>query len=154
MLDTPRILKTTAQPLACIRFNVPAAEVRNIMGPGLGELRETLRTQGVTPVGPWLNHHLKMPSRVFEFELAVPVAAPITPAGRVVNSELPATTVARTIYRGPYEGLAAAWGEFQAWIVAQGRTPAPWLWETYATGPADSSDPSQWQTELTRPLLE
>lgn len=51
----------------------------------------------------------------------------------------------------PYEGLGAAWGEFGAWIAAQGHTPAPDLWESYVTGPESSPDPATWRTELTQP---
>jgi len=66
---------------------------------------------------------------------------------------LPATTVARTVFQGPYEGLGAAWGEFDAWIVANGHTPGPDLWECYVAGPESSSDPASWRTELNRPLV-
>lgn len=67
--------------------------------------------------------------------------------------QLPATTVARTAYHGPYEGLRAAWGQFDAWIRAQGHTPAPDLWECYVVGPESNPDPTTWRTELNRPLL-
>lgn len=61
--------------------------------------------------------------------------------------------VARTIYRGPYEGLGSAWSEFDAWIAAHGHTPAADLWECYAAGPESSPDPASWRTELDRPLI-
>ena len=95
-----------------------------------------------------------MPGAEFDFEISVPVAAPVAAAGRVKPGRLPATTVARTVYRGPYEGLGAAWAEFSAWITASGRTPAPQLWECYVAGPESSPDPSAWRTELNRPLLD
>jgi effector-binding domain-containing protein len=60
--------------------------------------------------------------------------------------------VARTVYHGAYEGLGAAWQEFDAWIRAQGRKPGPSLWEVYLTDPATNPDPSTWRTELNRPL--
>jgi effector-binding domain-containing protein len=87
------------------------------------------------------------------FEIGVSVAAPITAAGRVQPSEWPAMTAARTVYRGPYEGLGPAWGEFDAWIASEGRSPAPDLWERYVAGPETNPDPSAWATELSRPLV-
>jgi effector-binding domain-containing protein len=60
--------------------------------------------------------------------------------------------VARTVYHGPYEGLPGAWPELDAWISAQGRKPAGFLWEVYLAGPESSADPAQWRTELNRPL--
>jgi effector-binding domain-containing protein len=82
----------------------------------------------------------------------VPVDGPVKAAGRVTPGRLPATTVARTVYRGPYEGLGSAWGQFMAWIAAQGHTPAQDLWEVYAAGPESGPDPAAWRTELNRPL--
>ena len=154
MIDPPKILQIAAQPTAMIHITVPMSEIRNVMGPGLQELMAGLRAQGVAPAGPWLTHHRKTPSDIFDFELSVPVKSPVTPTGRVANGMLPAATVARTIYHGPYEGLPAAWQEFQAWIAAQGRKSAPTLWETYLVDPSSSPDPAAWQTELTRPLAE
>jgi effector-binding domain-containing protein len=76
----------------------------------------------------------------FDFEVGVPVTRPVVPAGRVTAGQLPATTVARTVYRGGYEDLGAAWGELMTWIAAGGHAPAPDLWESYVTGPESSPD--------------
>jgi effector-binding domain-containing protein len=153
MIDTPHIVQTAARPTACIHVVVPREEVRNVMGPGYRELMDAVAAQGVTPAGPWLNHHLRMDPEVFDFELSVPVAAPVAPEGRVRTGELPAARVARTVYHGPYEGLPAAWQEFEAWIAVEGHTPAPGLWECYVAGPESGPDPKTWRTELNRPLV-
>ena len=90
MLDTPRITQTPAQPTAIIRLTIPREEIRYVMGPGIGELMAALAA---------------------DFETVVPVTAPVSTAGRVKVGRLPATTVARTVYHGPYEGLGPAWAE-------------------------------------------
>jgi effector-binding domain-containing protein len=90
-----------------------------------------------------------MPS---DFEIGVPVTAPVAAAGRVEAGRLPAATVARTVYHGPYEGLGPAWAEFGAWIAAEGHTPGPDLWECYIAGPESNPDPATWRTQLNRPL--
>jgi effector-binding domain-containing protein len=154
MIDTPRIVKTAAQATAVVHVTCPKSEIRNVMGPGLRELMGALAAQGITPTGRWFTHHLKNPSETFDFEIGVPVSKPVTPVGRVTNGQLPATTVARTIYHGGYEGLPTAWGELDAWVAAQGRKAAPYLWETYVTDPSKGGDPATWETELTRPLAE
>jgi effector-binding domain-containing protein len=153
MIDTPRIERTDAQSTAIIRLTVPRTEMRTVMGPGLGELMATLQAQRIVTAGPWFTHHLRMDPATFDFEIGVPVTAPVAPAGRVTNGQLPGATVARTIYRGPYEGLPSAWKEFNAWIAAQGQIAGPSLWETYVTDPKENPDPATWRTELTRPLL-
>lgn len=58
------------------------------------------------------------------------MADPVTEVGRVESGELPAATVVRTVYHGPYEGLPDAWGELDAWMKEQGHTQAPDLWES------------------------
>jgi effector-binding domain-containing protein len=153
MIETPQIVKTQAQPVAVIHLTVPRSEIQHVMGPGLQELMTALATQGITQTGPWLSHHLRMDSAVFDFEISIPVATPITPVGRVQASELPASTIARTIYHGPYEGLGSAWGEFNVWMKDNGHTPKENLWECYLSGPESSPDPVNWRTEFNRPLL-
>jgi effector-binding domain-containing protein len=152
MLDTPRITQSPAQLTAVIRLTIPRAEIRNVMGPGIGELMAVVAAQGIAPAGPWFNHHLRMDPGIFDFEIGVPVTAPVAPTGRVKPGRLPATRVARTVYHGAYEGLPAAWGEFTGWIEAQRLTPAPDLWECYVAGPDLNPDPATWRTELNRPL--
>jgi effector-binding domain-containing protein len=152
MIAPPEVVQTTEQPTAIIRLTIPRSEIRNVMGPGYQELMATVAAQGITPTGPWFTHHLRMDPEVFDFELGVPIAAPITPAGRVVAGSLPATSVARTIYTGGYEGLSDAWAEFDTWLTANGHAPGPNLWESFVAGPETGPNPETWCTELNRPL--
>jgi effector-binding domain-containing protein len=152
MLDEPQIVQTTAQPAAVIRFTIPRAEIRTVMGPGHKELMAAVAAQGVATAGPWFSHHLRMDPGIFDFEIGVPVASPISAAGRVMPGELPAAKVVRTVYHGPYEKLGDAWGELDAWIKAAGYTPAPDLWEVYLAGPESSPGPATFRTELNRPI--
>lgn len=152
MITNPQIVQTSIQITAMIRITVPRAEIQQVMGPGYQELMAAVSAQGITPVGPWFNHHLRMEPDIFDFELGVPVTSPISPTGRVEIGELPAGLVARTVYQGPFEGLGAAWEDFESWIVSEGHIPAPDLWECYLVGPESSSNPADWRTELNRPL--
>jgi effector-binding domain-containing protein len=61
--------------------------------------------------------------------------------------------VARTIYQGDYEGLGAAWGEFKAWIAANGHAVGPDLCESYPARPESSPNPADRRTELSQPLI-
>jgi effector-binding domain-containing protein len=153
MIDKPEILSTPAQRTAVITLSIPRDQIRTVMGPGIQELMETVRAQGIGPTGPWYTHHLMLHPDRWDFDIGVPVSAPVTPAGRVKPGERPALKVARTVYHGPYEGLATAWPELDGWIKAQGMTPAQDLWECYVAGPESGSDPSTWRTELSRPLV-
>jgi effector-binding domain-containing protein len=153
MIDTPEITQSAAQLTAIIRLTIPREQIRSVMGPGIGELLATVAAQGIAPAGPVFSHHLRIDPAIFDFEIGVPVSAPVSPSGRVTPGRLPAKTVARTVYHGGYEGLGAAWGEFDSWIAANGLKPCPDLWECYVAGPESNPEPGSWRTELNRPLV-
>jgi effector-binding domain-containing protein len=153
MIDKPQITQTPDQLTAVIRLTIPRPEIRTVMGPGVRELMAAVAAQGIAPTGPWFSHHLRMEPNIFDFEISVPVSSSVAAAGRVKPGLWPSTKVARTVYRGDYEGLGGAWGEFNDWIAAQGQRPGPDHWECYVTGPESTSDPAAWRTELSRPLI-
>ncbi|HTC25356.1 MAG TPA: GyrI-like domain-containing protein [Gemmatimonadales bacterium] len=153
MIDTPHIAQTVEQPAAVLHLTIPRTEIRKAMGPGYAEVMAAVTGQGLAPVGPWFTHHLRLDPTTFDFEIGVPVPRPITATGRVKRGQLPAATVAQTVYHGPYERLAAGWAEFDAWIRAAGHEPGPDFWERYVTGPESGADPETFRTELNRPLV-
>ena len=152
MLDMPQIIQTSIQEAAIIRLTIPRNEMMKVFGPAVGELLTALAEQGVEAVGAVFAHHLKMTPDMFDFELGIKVSSPVTATGRMKPGQLPAAKVARAIYRGPYEGLPAAWGEFNQWMEANGHAQAGDLWELYSVGPQSTPDPANWLTELNRPL--
>ena len=147
MIDTPEIVETEPQSMACLRVTVARDEIGNVMGPGLNEVMGALADQGIEASGPWFTHHFRIVPDIFEFEICVPVKTAIKPAGGVQNGVWPGMTVARTIYSGPYGGLGAAWQEFNEWVAANGYEPEEDLWERYIASP-----PRDPRTELNRPL--
>ena len=153
MIDAPQVTPFQARQTAVIRLRIPRADIQRVMGPASQEVMATLAAQGIQPTGPLFSLHHRVDPEFFDFEVGAPVASPVSPAGRVVRSQIPASTVARTIYHGGYEGLGAAWGELADWIQSQGLTPGAGLWECYAAGPESGPDPSTWRTELNRPLV-
>jgi effector-binding domain-containing protein len=153
VIDTPQIAESAEQLTACIPLVVPRTQIQTVMGPAIREVFATLAAQGIAPTGPWFTHHRRRPSDTFDFEVCVPVASPVAAAGRVQPGRLPAARVARTVYHGAYDGLGAAWGEFCAWIEANGHARREDLWECYLVGPESSSDPAAWRTELNQPLV-
>ena len=128
--------------------------MQQVMGPAISEAVAAVKTQGIGPAGPWFAHHLKMTPAAFDFEICVPVSAPVMSIGRVKPGQRPALKVALTTYHGPYEGLPGAWHEFGGWIERNGHKTASDLYECYVVGPESSSDPAQWRTELSRSVIE
>lgn len=154
MIDTPEIVQTDRQLAATLHIVVAREEIGSVMGPGIGEVMATIAAQGLAPTGPWFTHHRRRPTETFDFEICVPVAAPVAPGGRVQPGEWPAMKVARTVYHGPYEGLGEAWGDFIGWIEENGHQTTDELWECYLVGPESGADPAAWRTQLNRPLAD
>jgi effector-binding domain-containing protein len=152
VIDPPVLEQSAGQDTAVIHLTIPREAMRTTMAPAHAELMAAVAAQGVEVAGCWFTHHLRMDPHTFDFEIGVPVSAPVTPAGRVMASSMPLGMVARTTYRGGYEGLRAAWSEFDAWLLAEGQMARPDIWECYVVGPESSPDSSLWCTELSRAL--
>jgi effector-binding domain-containing protein len=154
MIETPLLVEVPAQRIAMVHIETPRSQMQHVMGPGIGEVMAAVKAQGIGPVGPWFAHHLKLTPEAFDFDICVPVSAPVTAVGRVRPGLRPAITVARTVYHGRYEGLGGAWLEFAAWLQANGHRTAGDLYECYVAGPESTPDPALWRTELSRPLTD
>lgn len=152
MIETPRIATLPARPIATLAVQCTREEVQTVMGRSVRALMDALAAQGVSPAGPLFTHHLRRPTDSFDFEVGVPVAQPVAAAGGMQPGTWPAMRVARTVYRGRYEDLPAAWGEFKAWLATESLPITEALWETYLTGPETGSDATAWRTELIQPL--
>lgn len=152
MITPPEILIVTAVATAVIPLTVSRAAIKDLMVPAIGEVLATLAAQSASPAGPCVAFHRRRPKDFFDFEVGFPVAAPIVPTGRVINSVLPAARVVQTVHQGDYDGLASAWGEFVDWIEAQDLKTQEHFWESYLTDPETTPDPADWQTQLTVPL--
>src|SRR6478672_4666460 len=85
-------------PTAVIHLRIPKDQIQHQMGPAIQELMETLAAQHTAPAGPLFSYHADAGPDHFDFEVGVPVTAPVTPAGRVQNSSFPQVPVLRTIY--------------------------------------------------------
>lgn len=123
-----------------------------MMHAGLSELSAVLRAQRIRPSGSWFTHHFRRPDETFDFRICFPIEGDVRPEGRVENGELPAATVAQTVYSGDYDGLGGGWGELHAWINEKNLKTRDDLWERYLVGPDSGTAPSEWRTELNRPL--
>ena len=152
MIEPLRILQTPPQHTASIAIRVPREEIRHVMGPGLAELKAAVAAQNIAVTGPWFTHHFRNPGEVFDFEICLPVATPVAPAGRVQPGQWSAMKIAQTTYHGGFEGLGSAGCEFIGAIKAAGHQAADGLYESYAVGPETSFDPAAWRTVLSKQL--
>lgn len=153
MIDVPQITQSKEQLTAVVHLQIAKDEIQRVMAPAIQEVMATVAGQGVGVAGPVFTHHFRITPTLWDFEVGVPVKAPVAAAGRVRPGKLRATRLARTTYHGPYEGLGEGWGELKAWLSAQGYEAATDLWESYLVGPESSLGPQAWCTELNQPLV-
>ena len=83
MIETPQVVDTPARLVAFIHIETPRSKMQHVMGPAIGEAIAAVQAQGIGPDGPWFAHHLKMTPEAFDFDICVPVSAPVTAVGRV-----------------------------------------------------------------------
>lgn len=152
MIEPPSIIELPARPIAVIPLLIHRDEMPKVFGAAVQELVRTVQAQGLGPAGPVFAHHFRFVPGRWDFELGVPVSAPVKPWGRVEPGTWPAMRVARTVHHGGYEGLPEAWSALGQWIASSGLSEAVDLWEVYAVTPDTVADPAELRTELVRPL--
>ncbi len=148
MISTPEVITTKEVITAAIPLVIPGRDMPKYMDPAIQDIIKTLTGQGIQITGPMFSYHHRRPSETFDFEIGFPVSKAIKEEGRVVNSELPAVTVVRSVYTGPYEGLAQAWPALQKWVRENGHGENGKFWEAYLTNPDEVKDPKEYRTEL------
>jgi len=148
MISPPEVETTTEITTAVILLVIPREEMAKYMDPAIKEILATVVGQGIALTGPCVAFHHRRPTDTFDFELGFPVARPIEPTGRVVNSVLPAVKVVRTLYRGSYDGLPQAWQALHVWVGENGLASDGRFWESYLNNPAQVADPNDYETEL------
>lgn len=148
MITTPEVITTKEVITAAIPLVIPGRDMPKYMDPAIQEVIKTITGQGAGIVGPMFSYHHRRPSDTFDFEIGFPVSKAIKPVGRVINSKLPAATVVRSVYQGPYEGLAQAWPALQEWVREHGHGETGRFWESYLNNPNEVKSPSEYRTEL------
>jgi effector-binding domain-containing protein len=159
--DDVEIIRLETRPAISIRATVPVAELGAAMGDRLPALIGYLRERGVRAAGPPQVRYHTFGQTETDVELALPLAAPLAGAGRIVAGELLGGPAIATWHLGPYDRLGEAYARLAAWLKEHGRAAGGPAWEVYhwidanaAGGPADGGDPATWRTRLIQPIAE
>ena len=148
MISPPEVITTQEVATAAIHLLIPCQDMGKYMDPAIQEVIKTITGQGIQITGPMFSYHHRRPGDTFDFEIGFPVNKAIKEEGRVKNSKLPAVKVVRSVYQGPYEGLAQAWPALQQWVRANGHGETGRFWESYLNNPNEVKDPKDYRTEL------
>ena len=144
----PRLVDVLEQATAVVLGKVPMAELRTFFDAAFHELGDRMSRGEIVPTGPALSLYRSVPGTLVDLEVGFPVAEPVTPAGAVVASRVPATRAATLTHHGNYEQLGSSWERLRAWAEKQGLELGTPLWEVYVTEPRPGDDPRDMLTEL------
>ena len=136
------MIEVRALPTAVVRATTTWPRFPTVWSELLDEVWACLRAGGVDRGCPNVMLYLDDTPRV---EVGVWLRVPCELTGRVVRSELPAGRVARTVHRGPYQGIGDAHRAVIEWCAANGEQLTRTRWEIY--GP-HREDPAELTTEI------
>lgn len=122
------------QEVAVVRGHVTVAEIPGFLGTAFGEVIQTLSAQGLAPAGPPFGRFVPGGDG-FDVEAGFPSTGSVTPAGRVVASELPGGPTAQVMHKGGYGEVAAAYQAAVEWVDEHGYAATAPPWETYLDEP-------------------
>ena len=129
-------------------------DVGRALGDILPAIFGHLASQGIKPdYPPFARFHGGTPGD-WDMEAGLGVPAPITSAGRIQASTLPAVRAAVVWHTGPYDQLPAAWMKLRDEADAKGLRSAGGPWEVYWSDPQEVQDPRELRTELVYPIAE
>lgn len=148
------VKEVPAQHVAALRKHASMATIGRDVSSGFATVGEAVGRAGAQMVGP---PFLVMFDVIDEesdgdIQIAFPVAAPFPGAGDVLGEELPATTVASTMHRGPYDEIGPAYQTVAGWIQEHGHEVAGPPREIYLTDPQETPDPADNLTEIQFPI--
>ena len=163
---SPTVEIRSARPYAAIRDRIPRDRLAQVAPNHVAAVREWLGTHNATAAGPPFVRYLVVDytDSTVEVEIGVPLSAPSSAGDGVSTGMLPAGPYAVITHCGAYDDLVLTtrslleWGEANgiAWAMEETDRVASWHGrvEHYVTGPAESSTPDDWRTEIAILLAE
>jgi AraC family transcriptional regulator len=144
-------------PVLIMRHRVKRSEIAQTIGQTLHAIFLYSQKNGIALGGPPFARYPESSIGFVTIEPGTRIATVPdnpNPTGEpgVIHDTLPGGPVAFTTHHGPYDKLPDAHAALEAWIEAEGLTPAGAPWESYVTDPGDYPDPKDWRTALFWPV--
>ena len=122
------------QRTAVVRGHVTFEGIPDFLSAAFGEVGQALAGQGLRSAGPPFAQYA-VRSDGFDVEAGFPTSAAVEPSGGVTPGELPGGRAARTLHRGPYSEVPAAYDALATWATDDGYRPSGAPWESYLDAP-------------------
>jgi effector-binding domain-containing protein len=122
------------QPAAVVAGEVDHTGISAFLGTAFQQTASALGRLGMAPAGPPFARY-RVVDGGFEVEAGFPAPRPIPANGSVRPIVLPGGSLARTIHRGPYAEVGAAYQALEQWVVDNGCRATGEPWECYLDEP-------------------
>ena len=158
-LSVPQIVERRAQGYAAIRATGPMTDLPTFAPPLFPRLHDWLALNGV-PSGTqgFFRYTAFGRDGSVELEVGTTTRAPVSASPPVIAGLLPAGRYAMATYAGPYDRLHDAFCMLEGWMGGRGLTPEgiydsdysrpACQLEVYRVSPAQTDNPSEWETDL------
>jgi DNA-binding transcriptional MerR regulator len=168
VMSLRNLLEPTLAPISVEHRTIPATQAVGIhevvdlsdllfwYHGALGELYATVAVQGLQPSGPSGG---LFSSELFQYErgeatVFVPVSCDIQTVGRVSPLVVPAAELAVTVHCGPHTNINATYGALGVYVSKHALTVEGPIREYYLIDVRDTSDSTQWRTEIGWPIFQ
>ncbi|WP_054812638.1 GyrI-like domain-containing protein [Nocardia arizonensis] len=150
------VIESVAETVLELHRAVRAEHAGEDIGEGMRELYAVADRMGLTPTGPpsATYHGDSAGAHTIRVVLALPVAIEHASEAieRMTLREAESATYARTIHRGDYRRIGAAYRALEDWLRTSGLRSAGPLTETYLVGPDAAIRPRDLTTEIRVPV--
>ncbi len=168
VMSLRNLLEPALAPISVEHRTIPATQAVGIHGVvdlsdllfwyhgALGELYATVAVQGLQPSGPSGG---LFSSELFQYErgeatVFVPVSRDVQVVGRVSSLVVPGAELAITVHCGPNTTINATYGALGAYVSKHALAVAGPVREYYLVDARNTSDATQWRTEIGWPIFQ
>ena len=150
----PELVTLRPETTAVVRGVVPTTELASFFDRSFRTLADGLAAQQVSITSPAFGLYRGAPGETADLEVGFVTEPAVEPDGDMSASSLPGGRVVRAVHAGGFDALAESWQGLHAWILEQGLTPGPVMWEVYVTKPSPEMNPEDLRTELNWPVSQ
>ncbi len=152
MALTFSIVQRDEQPVLSIRTKTGMRDLPDTILNGLATVGRFMADQNILPSGPAFVAYYNLDLHDSTVEIGFPVSKTLPGDDEVQCRIIPGGTAGMCLYIGPYQELAVAYQQLNAYIEAQGRGPTGVSYEFYLNNPA-VTPPDELETQIIFPLV-
>lgn len=153
MALTFSIVHRDAQPVLSIRTTTGLRDLPDTILSGLAKVGQYMTKHNVLPSGPAFVAYYNLDMHDSAVEIGFPVSQEVSGNGEVQARTIPGGPAGVCLYVGPYQELATAYQQLNAYIESQGREPTGMSYEFFLNNPA-VTPPDELETQIIFPLVQ